>query len=95
MPEFIHPGVFVEEVPSGVKSIEGVSTSTAGFVGVTAVGPTEAPVLVSSVAEFERSFGEEGDLWHAAQAFFAQGGKRLVVQRVGGPDGARRTEDRR
>jgi uncharacterized protein len=86
VPEFIHPGVFVEEVPSGVRSIEGVSTSTAGFVGATAVGPTDGPVLVSSIAEFERSFGDEGDLRDAAQAFFAQGGTRLVVQRVGGPD---------
>jgi phage tail sheath protein FI len=86
VPEFIHPGVFVEEVPSGVRSIEGVSTSTAGFVGVTAVGPTDGPVLVSSIAEFERSFGDEGDLRYAAQAFFAQGGTRLFVQRVGGPD---------
>jgi len=86
MPEFIYPGVFVDEVPSGAKPIEGVSTSTAGFVGVTAVGPTEGPVLVSSVAEFERSFGNEGDLWHAARAFFAQGGAQLVVQRVAAPD---------
>lgn len=86
MPEFIHPGVFVEEVPSGTKSIEGVSTSTAGFVGPTAFGPTDAPVRVSGLAEFERSFGGEGDLWQAARAFFAQGGTRLFVQRVAGPE---------
>jgi phage tail sheath protein FI len=86
MPEFIHPGVYVEEVPFRGTSIEGVSTSTAGFVGTTDAGPTENPVLVSSLAEFERSFGDGGYLWHAARAFFEQGGTRLFVQRVAGPD---------
>lgn len=47
MPEEIFPGVFVEEVPSGVKSIEGVSTSTAGFVGSAADGPIDRPVAVA------------------------------------------------
>ena len=86
MPEIIHPGVFVEEVPFQGTTIEGVSTSTAGFVGATAVGPTESPVLVSSLADFERSFGDGCDLWYAARAFFAQGGTRLFVQRVAGSD---------
>jgi uncharacterized protein len=86
VPELIHPGVFVEEVPFRSKTIEGVSTSTAGFVGATAFGPTDAPVRVSGLAEFERSFGGEGDVWRAARAFFAQGGTRLFVQRVAGPE---------
>ena len=51
MPEFIYPGVFVEEVSFRSKSIEGVSTSTAGFVGATAVGPTDGPVRISSPPE--------------------------------------------
>ncbi len=58
MPEFLSPGVFIEEVDAGPKPIEGVSTSTAGAVGVTAFGPTSGtPVLVTSFAEFVRTFG--------------------------------------
>ena len=58
MPEFLSPGVYVEEVDAGPKPIEGVSTSTAGAVGVTTFGPTSGkPVLVTSFAEFLRKFG--------------------------------------
>jgi uncharacterized protein len=58
MPEYLSPGVYVEEVDAGPKPIEGVSTSTAGAVGVTARGPTWGkPELVTSFAEFQRKFG--------------------------------------
>src|SRR5438445_13551006 len=64
MPEYLHPGVYVEEVDAGPKPIEGVSTSTAGAVGVTERGPTDSappyygkPVLCTSFADFERIFG--------------------------------------
>lgn len=86
MPEVIHPGVFVDEVPSGSRTIAGVSTSTAAFIGRAELGPTESPVLVTGVAEFERHFGRACELWHAARAFFANGGTRLFVQRVEGPE---------
>jgi phage tail sheath protein FI len=82
MVEFIHPGVFLDEVPSGMRAIEGVTTSTTGFVGAAAEGPADNPVLVSSVTELERTFGDGCELWHAARAFFAYGGSRLFVQRV-------------
>src|SRR5438045_4268525 len=58
MPEYLSPGVYVEEIDAGPKPIEGVSTSTAGAVGVTALGPTSGkPELVTSFAEFQRKFG--------------------------------------
>lgn len=58
MPEYLSPGVYVEEVDAGPKPIEGVSTSTAGAVGVTAKGPTSGkPQLVTSFADFMRTFG--------------------------------------
>jgi uncharacterized protein len=67
MPEYLSPGVYVEEIDAGPKPIEGVSTSTAGAVGVTERGPTggtvddslrlDKPVLVTSFAEFVRVFG--------------------------------------
>jgi uncharacterized protein len=58
MPEYLSPGVYVEEIDAGPKPIEGVSTSTCGAVGVTALGPTSGkPQLVTSFAEFVRTFG--------------------------------------
>src|SRR5262245_9904503 len=65
MPEYLSPGVYVEEIDAGPKPIEGVSTSTAGAIGVTARGPTQGrqgpysgkPELVTSFAEFTRKFG--------------------------------------
>ncbi|HWO25297.1 MAG TPA: phage tail sheath C-terminal domain-containing protein [Kofleriaceae bacterium] len=58
MPEYLSPGVYVEEVDAGPKPIEGVSTSTAGAVGVTALGPdTGKPVLITSFAEYMNKFG--------------------------------------
>jgi len=58
MPEYLSPGVYVEEIDAGPKPIEGVSTSTAGAVGVTEKGPSDGrPLLVTSFAEFQRNFG--------------------------------------
>lgn len=56
MPEYQAPGVYVEEQSTGSKSVEGVSTSVAGFPGETVRGPVE-PQLVTSYNEFERIFG--------------------------------------
>jgi phage tail sheath protein FI len=78
--------VFVEETSFRSKTIEGVSTSTAGFVGVTEGGPTESPVLVTGLAEYEYRFGGACDLRHAVEAYFANGGRRLLVQRVARPE---------
>ena len=48
MPEYLAPGVFVEEIDTGNKPIEGVSTSTTGVVGITERGPVDVPILVTS-----------------------------------------------
>ena len=94
MPEYLAPGVYVEETSFRAKSIEGVSTSTAGFVGPTRSGPVGgAPELLTSVADFRRIYGDSlplvfdgaevvNDVAHAVEAFFAEGGRRLYVQRV-------------
>lgn len=97
MPEYLAPGVFVEEVSFRSKSIEGVSTTTTGFIGPLRYGPvTEAPDIITSLTEFERSYGDgrqlafnaDGGLpshnfmWQAARAFFEEGGKRLYLSRV-------------
>jgi uncharacterized protein len=84
MPEYLSPGVYVEEVATGPRPIEGVSTSTAGFVGQTERGP-DLPRLVTSSSEFQRWYGgviDQSFLPFAAQGFFENGGKRLFVARV-------------
>ena len=58
MPEYLAPGVFVEEVSFRNKTIEGVGTSTAGFVGATRFGPTSGePELLTNLSDFERIYG--------------------------------------
>jgi phage tail sheath protein FI len=90
MPEYLAPGVYVEEIDTGSKPIEGVSTSTAGMVGVTERGPVGVPVLVTSYGEYERHFGgrlgsefeDHRYLPSAVEGFFTNGGKRVFVVRV-------------
>ncbi len=97
MPELLHPGVYVQEVPSAVRPIQGVSTSTAAFVGVTQKGPIPGtilpngrmaqPLMVTSFTDFQRQYGgflQESFLPYAAQAFFQNGGRRLYIVRVVG-----------
>lgn len=90
MPEYLAPGVYVEETSFRSKSIEGVSTSTTGFVGPTLSGPVGGtPELITSLGDFERIYGGLGNLSfgvnymaHAARAYFNEGGARLYVSRV-------------
>ena len=86
MPELLTPGVFIQEVEFGPQPIEGVSTSTAGFVGETERGPTNGPPqLVTSFADFQRRFGGfvvGKFLPLAVRGFFENGGKRAYVSRV-------------
>jgi len=57
MATFSYPGVYIEEVPSGVHTITGVATSIAAFVGWANMGPTDHAVLVQSWSEFANQFG--------------------------------------
>jgi len=96
MPEYLAPGVFVEEVSYRAKSIEGVSTTTTGFVGPTRYGPIDLePDIITSLVEFERVYGghqpleftdagapTDNYMWNAVRAFFEEGGKRLYVARA-------------
>ena len=84
MPEYLRPGVYIEEVDTGAKAIEGVATSTTGFIGVAERGPTE-PVLVTSFSEYARRFGRyltDRYLARAVEGFFQNGGTRCFVARV-------------
>src|SRR5215467_6691494 len=97
MPELLHPGVYVQELSGAVKPIQGVSTSTAAFIGVADKGPipghtlpngrAAAPVLVTSFTDYLRQFGgfrRDSYLTYAVQAFFQNGGARLYIVRVVG-----------
>jgi phage tail sheath protein FI len=99
MPEYLAPGVYVEEVSFRAKSIEGVGTTTTGFIGPARFGPvTLDPDVITSLEEFERLYGDGAPLvyadgteshnflWHAARAFFAEQGRRLYVTRVFRPN---------
>ncbi len=86
MPQYLSPGVFIEELPPTARPIEGVSTSVAAFVGLAATGPFDQPVLVTNWTQFTRTFGEflEGSyLAHAVYGFFTNGGGICYVVRVG------------
>lgn len=96
MPEYLSPGVYVEEFESGARPMEGVSTSTAGFIGLAEKGAVEGlPELVTNAADFQRKFGsylsqnEFGDyryLAYAVEHFFINGGGRCYVMRVAPSD---------
>ena len=67
MPSYLHPGVYVEEIPSGSKPIEGVGTSTAAFVGYATKGPIGEPTLISKWDEYDRIYGGVRNLQTSAQ----------------------------
>jgi phage tail sheath protein FI len=86
MPEYLAPGVYIEEVEMGGKPIEGVSTSTAGFIGETDRGPT-MPRLITGLEQFLRLYGEflpDSYLPYAVEGFFSNGGKRCFICRIVG-----------
>ncbi len=80
-----HPGVYIEEVPSGVRTLTGVATSITAFVGYTARGLDHRATRIFSFADFERAFGglaSDSELSYTVQHFFANGGGEAVVVRV-------------
>ncbi|MGW3284514.1 phage tail sheath subtilisin-like domain-containing protein [Streptomyces sp. NPDC001002] len=91
MPSYLSPGVYVEEVASGSRPIEGVGTSVAAFVGLAPSGPLNEPTLVTNWTQYVAAFGEFTDgyyLAHSVYGFFQNGGSAAYVVRVGGAPGA-------
>lgn len=92
MAEYLSPGVYVEEFESGSKPMEGVSTSTAGFIGFAERGPVEGvPQLITNPADFQRNYGgylsenefsEYRYLAYAVEHYFLNGGSRCFISRV-------------
>src|SRR5687767_15411991 len=94
MPTYLTPGVYVEEVPSASKPIEGVSTSIAAFVGLAPGGPVNTPMRISNWTQFAKIFGDPSEpdngpfmegayLAHSVYGFFQNGGSLCWVVRVG------------
>jgi Bacteriophage tail sheath protein len=80
-----YPGVYIEEIPSGVHTLTGVSTSITAFVGYTSRGTVNDPVHIFSYADFERAFGGlavDSPLSYCVNHFFQNGGTDAYVVRV-------------
>jgi phage tail sheath protein FI len=85
-----YPGVYIEELPSGVRTIVGVSTSTTAFIGGFSRGPVDAPIRCFNPGDWERNFGglkADDECGYAIQQFFGNGGSEAWVIRVAGDDG--------
>ncbi|MDH5572984.1 MAG: phage tail sheath subtilisin-like domain-containing protein, partial [Gammaproteobacteria bacterium] len=87
MPSYLHPGVYIEEVPSSSKPIEGVATSITAIVGKTPKGRINEAVFVTRFDEYKAEFGDilnEGDaMGFAVNAFFNNGGSKAYIVRAG------------
>ena len=84
-----YPGVYIEEIPSGVRTITGVATSITAFVGRAARGPTDAdaesPVIINSYGDFERNFGGLDPAYpigYAVRDFYLNGGAQAAIVRL-------------
>jgi len=79
-----YPGVYIEEIPSGVRTITGVATSITAFVGRALRGPTNEAITINSYGDFERTFGGlwlESALGFAVRDFFLNGGAQAIIVR--------------
>jgi hypothetical protein len=83
-----YPGVYIEEIPSGVHTITGVATSITAFVGRALRGPTDLALTINSFGDFERTFGGlwlESALGFAVRDFFLNGGAQAIIVRCFDP----------
>src|SRR3954469_16092565 len=84
-----YPGVYIEEVASGVRTITGVPTSITAFVGISARGPISDPVFVNSYADYERTFGRLGadnPMAYSVFQYYQNGGSQAIIVRIAAGD---------
>ncbi|MGC0273301.1 phage tail sheath C-terminal domain-containing protein [Pseudactinotalea sp. Z1739] len=82
-----YPGVYIQEIPSGSRTITGVATAVAAFVGSARRGPVDRPIAITSYAEFERTFGglsRDSGLGYAVRDYYLNGGSQAVIVRLAG-----------
>jgi uncharacterized protein len=80
-----YPGVYLEEIPSGVRTITGVATSITAFIGRALRGPVNEPKMINSFGEYERTFGglwEESAMGYAVRDFYLNGGAQAIIVRL-------------
>src|SRR6267142_1166323 len=80
-----YPGVYIEEVPSGVHTITGVGTSIAAFVGRAERGPVNDPITINSFGDYERNFGGLSllsSMSYAVRDFYLNGGGQAIIVRL-------------
>ena len=80
-----YPGVYIEEIPSGVRTITGVATSVTAFIGRALRGPVDEATVINSFSDFERIFGglwAESTMSYAVRDFYQNGGGQAVIVRV-------------
>lgn len=80
-----YPGVYIEEIPSGVRTITGVATSVTAFLGRAITGPVDTPVTCNSYGDFERAFGGLGvdyPMSYAVRDFYLNGGSTALIVRL-------------
>lgn len=90
-----YPGVYIEEIPSGVRTITGVATSITAFIGRAARGPVNKATTINSFGDFERIFGGlwvESTLGFALRDFYLNGGSQAIVVRLFHPNFANDNE---
>lgn len=90
-----YPGVYIEERPSGVRTITGVSTSVTAFVGAASFGPVDRPQRVTSIADYQRRYGApvsaDQPMGHMVGFYFTNGGSEAIIVRVAGAGSAAAT----
>ncbi|BDA71114.1 hypothetical protein CAL7716_052800 [Calothrix sp. PCC 7716] len=80
-----YPGVYIEEIPSGVRTITGVATSITAFIGRAVRGPVDEPITINSYSDFERIFGGlwvDSSLGYAVRDFYLNGGSQAIIVRL-------------
>lgn len=80
-----YPGVYIEEIPSGVRTITGVATSITAFIGRALKGTVKEPVVVNNFGDYERQFGglwTESTMSYAVQDFYMNGGSQAIIVRI-------------
>ena len=85
MSAFTYPGVYVKELPSGVRTITGVATSITAFIGRALAGPVNEPTMIHSFAEYESVFGgmwSGSSMSYAVRHYFQNGGRDAIIVRV-------------
>jgi phage tail sheath protein FI len=79
VPTLTYPGVYVQEIPNGVRPIEAASTSTTAFVGLAEMGPDDEARRITNWTEFQKYYGtfnNDGFLAHSVFQFFNNGGRQ-------------------